>query len=339
MTQPAPASEPLAALSRLIHGAHITGAVACAAKLGIPDLLQFGPQTADELAAQINANSRSLYRLLRTTASVGVFAEGSDGKFAQTPMSALLTKDSSPSLRALAVMGQREWHGRGWENLDYCVQTGKPAIEKIYGTPIFGFLQQRPEEAQIFQDAMTAISTLDAPAVAEAYSFQGISSIVDVGGGHGLLLATILARNPNLRGTLYDLPHVVQGAAKGPLAPVMDRSTLAGGDMFESVPAGADAYVMKHIIHDWPDAECGRILGACRKAAKPETKLLVVDCVIHPGNDFSPGKILDLQMMIFPGGRERTESEFRDLLAASGWRLTRVIPTAAPDSIVEGVPA
>lgn len=339
MTQPAPAVEPLAALSRLIHGAHLTSAVACAAKLGIPDLLKSGPQTATELAGQINANPQSLYRLMRTTASVGVFSEGSDGKFTQTPVSELLTKDGSPTLRALMLMYQREWHNRAWENLDYCVQTGKPAIEKVYGTPIFGYLQQRPEEAEIFNEAMTSISMLDAPAVAEAYSFDGIGEIVDVGGGHGLLLATILARNPKLRGTLYDLPHVVQGAEEGPLAAVKDRCTLERGDMFESVPAGADAYIMKHIIHDWPDAECGRILKACRKGAKPHTKLLIVDCVIQPGNDFAPGKILDLLMMIFPGGRERSESEFRELLAASGWRLNRVIPTAAPDSIVEAVPA
>jgi hypothetical protein len=175
--------------------------------------------------------------------------------------------------------------------------------------------------------------------VAEAYSFEGIHSIVDVAGGHGLLLATIMARNPHLKGTLYEVPHVLEGCRTGPLTPVMDRCTLACGDMFTSVPSGADAYIMKHIIHDWPDEECINILKACRKGVNPGGKLLVVDTVIQPGNDFSPAKFLDLQMLIFPGGCERTDKQFRDLFAAAGWRVNRVIPTAAADSIVEGVPA
>jgi O-methyltransferase domain len=175
--------------------------------------------------------------------------------------------------------------------------------------------------------------------VIDAYAFDGIRSIVDVGGGHGFLLATILARNPQMRGTLYDAPHVVEGARNGPLRPLTDRCNFASGDMFSSMPAGADAYIMKHIIHDWPDDLCLKILKACRKNVNAGGKLLVVDNVIQPGNDFSPGKFLDLQMLIFPGGRERTEKEFRELFAAAGWQLNRVIPTAVPESIVEGVPA
>ena len=219
------------------------------------------------------------------------------------------------------------------------MRTGKQAIDEIYGVPIFEYLPQHPEEAQIFHDTMTGLSMIDSPAVAAAYCFDGIHSIVDVGGGHGLLLATILARNPQLKGTLYEVPHVVEGCRNGPLTPVMGRCTLASGDMFSSVPAGADAYLMKHIIHDWPDDLCVKILTACRKGVNPGGKLLVVDSVIQTGNDFSPSKFLDLQMLIFPGGRERTEKQFRDLFAAAGWQLKRIIPTAALDSIVEGVPA
>jgi copper chaperone CopZ len=276
---------------------------------------------------------------MRATACVGVLAERPDGTFSETPMSAVLRSNAHPSLRALAIMGGREWHHRGWSRLEYCVRTGKQALEQVYGAPIFEYLKQHPEEAQIFHDTMTGISTIDSPAVAEAYGFDGIHSIVDVGGGHGLLLATILARNPHLRGTLYEVPHVIEGCRNGPLTDVMERCTLASGDMFSSVPAGADAYLMKHIIHDWPDDVCIKILGACRKGVNPGGKLLVVDNVIQPGNDFSPGKFLDLQMLIFPGGCERTEKEFRDLFAAAGWRLSRIIPTAAADSIVEGIPA
>ncbi len=254
-------------------------------------------------------------------------------------LSAVLRSNANPSLRTFAIMHGRDWHGLGWSKLDYCVRTGKQAIDKIYGMPIFQFFEQHAEEGQLFNQAMSDLSTIDSPAVADAYSFDEIHSIVDVGGGHGLLLATILARNPHLKGTLYDMPHVVAGAHNGPLTPVMERCTLASGDMFSWVPAGADAYIMKHIIHDWPDEACINILKACRKGVNPGGKLLVVDNVIQPGNDFAPGKFLDLQMLIFPGGCERTEKQFRDLFAAAGWKLNRVIPTAVIESIVEGVPA
>ena len=186
---------------------------------------------------------------------------------------------------------------------------------------------------------MTDLSMIDSPAVAEAYNFEGIRSIVDVGGGHGLLLATILKTNPHLRGTLYEAPHVVKGAANGPLKPLMDRCTLASGDMFSSVPSRS-----RRLHHEAHHPRLARrslhpLLQACRKGVNPGGKLLVVDAVIQPGNDFSPGKFLDLQMLIFPSGCERTEKQFRTLFAAAGWQLTRIIPTAAADSIVEAIPA
>jgi len=210
-------------------------------------------------------------------------------------------------------------------------------LDKSYGTHIFNYFKEHPEEGQIFHQAMTDLSTIDSPAVADAYSFEGVGSIVDVAGGHGLLLATILGRHPQMKGTLYEMPHVLEGAKTGPLQPMMDRCKLESGDMFTSMPAGADAYIMKHIIHDWTDEQCVQILKACRKAVNPGGKLLVVDNVIPLGNEFHPGKFLDIQMMLFPGGRERTEKEFRELFAASGWKLSRVIPTRVPESIVEGV--
>lgn len=324
---------------QLLSASYIAGAISCLAQMGIPDLVEAGPKSAKELASQIDADPEALYRLMRATASVGVLSEGPDGKFSETPMSAVLRSNGKPSLRALAMMGGREWHGRGWSRLEYCVRTGKQALEQIYGMPIFEYFKQHPDEGQIFNDAMTSISTGDSPAVVDAYSFKGIHSIVDVGGGHGLLLATILERNPQMKGTLYDAPHVIEGAKNGPLKPVMERCTLASGDMFSSVPAGADAYIMKHIIHDWPDELCIKILKACRKGVTPGGRLLVVDDVIQPGNDFYAGKFLDLQMLIFPGGKERTEKQFRELFAASGWKLSRVVPTATPICIVEGTPA
>ncbi len=276
---------------------------------------------------------------MRATACVGVLSEGPDGKFSQTPMSSVLRSNATPSLRSLAIMGGREWHARGWSRLEYCVRTGKQALDDLYGAHIFEFLKQHPEEARIFNDTMTELSMIDSPAVADAYNFDGIHSIVDIAGGHGLLLATILERNPAFEG------HALRNAARSRgsrerAAQARDGPLHApSGDMFSSVPPGADAYIMKHIIHDWPDELCLKILKACRKSVNAGGKLLVVDNVIQPGNDFSPGKFLDLQMLIFPSGSERTEKQFRDLFAAAGWKLNRIIPTAAPDSIVEGVPA
>lgn len=313
--------------------------VSVIAKLGIPDHLETGAKSAAELAGFVDAHADSLYRLLRAAASVGITAEGADGKFSQTPMSEVLRSKASPSLRAFAMMGNIEVMARTWDNLEYSVRTGKPAVEDVFGKPVFEYFQEHREDAAIFNEAMTAISTIDSAPVAEAYSFEGIHSLMDVAGGHGLLLATILQRNPHLKGTLYELPSVLEGAASGPLAPVMDRCALVPGDIFTSIPAGQDAYIMKHIIHDWPDDVCIKILQYCRKGVNPGGKLLVADSVIQPGNDPSFGKILDIEMLLLPGGRERTEQQFRELFSAAGWRLSRVIHTPSPVSIVEGVPA
>ena len=323
----------------LLSGPYVAGALACLAQFGIPDLVADGPKSPEELSKKLAVQPRALYRLMRATACVGVLAEAPDGRFSETPLSAVLRNDANPSLRALAIMGGREWHGFGWSHLADSVRTGRPAMELTRGTPIFEFLEKNPEEAAIFDEAMTALSMMDAPAVAAAYSFAGVKSIVDVAGGMGLLLATILKQNPNLRGTLCDLAHVIERAKSGPLAGVIDRCAFLTCDIFVSVPAGADMYMMKHIIHDWPDEECVKILKACRRAVNAGGKLLVIDNVIKPGNDFFPGKFLDLQMLIFPGGRERTEQEFSELFQASGWKLTRVIPLSVPNSVIEGVPS
>jgi hypothetical protein len=327
------------AVMQILNGGAVANAVVCLAKLGIPDLVESGPQSPDELAAQMGAHPRALYRLMRATASVGVLAEGPDGKFSQTPLSDILRSKAATSLRAWALFNTQEWCQRGWQRLEYSVRTGRAALDEVYGKSLFEHFKENPADAQAFNDGMTALSMIDSPAVAHAYSFDGIRSIVDVAGGHGLLLATILARNPQMKGTLFDEPHVIEGAKSGPLKSVMDRCTLLSGNMFASLPAGADAYIMKHIIHDWQDDVCIKLLKSCRAAVNPGGKLLVIDCVIPPGNAFHPGKFIDLAMLLFPGGRERTEKEFAELFAAAGWRLNRIIPTAAAESIVEGVTA
>ena len=326
-------------LMQLLAGGKVALAVGCVTRLGIPDLVHGGPRSAEDLAGHIGAHAGALYRLMRMTASVGVLSEGADGRFAETPMSDMLRRDAPRSLRAWAVMCSESWVVRGWENLEHSVRTGETVMEKVTGKPAFEFFGSSPEAGAIFNDAMTSLSAMESPAIASAYAFEGIRTVCDVAGGHGLLLATILQRHAHLTGTLYDLPGVVKGVPEGPLKPVLSRCTTASGDMFESVPQGLDAYIMKHIIHDWPDHLCVKILKGCRQGINPGGKLLVADFVIPPGNDCVSGKVLDLEMLLFPGGMERTEKQFRDLFAAAGWRLSRVIPTTAEISIVEGVPA
>lgn len=329
---------PHAAVMQLLMGKMISAAVSALAGLGVPDHLGDEPQSAEELARKVGAQPGPLYRLMRACASVGVVAEDANGKFSQTPMSKVLRSPdpSSPgiSLRAWAMFNSHELHMQGWEQLENCVRTGQQAMNLLHGKHAFQLLAERPGIAKVFNDAMTDLSRLDSPAVAEAYSFEGIRTIADIGGGHGLLLDTILKRHPHISGTLYDTPAVIEGARSTALS-----ATFLGGNMFDSIPPGYDAYIMKHVIHDWPDDACLKILRGCRSGIHPGGKLLVVETVIQPGSDFDPGKFLDLEMLIFPGGHERTEAQFRDLFAAAGWRLNRLVPTRAGPSIVEGVPA
>ncbi len=323
---------------QIIMGQWTSGAVSALARLGVADHLDSGPKSAEELATKVGAKPDLLYRLMRATASLGILSEGPDGKFSQTPMSAALRSSATPSLRHVATFMYDEWHTRGWGMLEHTVRTGERALEHIYGMPAFDYLGKNPEAGSNFNRGMTDLSTMDAPAVADAYDFSGIQTLTDVGGGHGLLLATILERYPSMKGTLYDQPQVIEGAKGGPTARMKDRVTLSGGNMFESVPPGADAYMMKYIIHDWADDLCIKILKACRAGVNKGGKLLVIDSVVPPDNSFTFAKVADLEMMLFPGGKERTEKEFRDLLAASGWKLNRIIPTASHICIIEGLP-
>jgi hypothetical protein len=324
---------------QLLFGKLISGAVFAFARLGIADVLESGPKTPAEVAVAINADPESVYRLLRATAAVGVATEGPDGKFSQTQLSDALRTNAVPSMRGAAIFLADEWHMLGWGRLSDAVTDGKTVLEKIYGMPIFDYLAKNPEPGAHFDRAMTSMSTLEGPPVVAAYDFSVFQSITDVGGGHGFLLAKILEANPHLQGVLYDAPHVVAGAPSGPLAAVLNRCKLESGNFFESVPAGSDAYIMKHIIHDWPDDLCIKILKHCRAGVNPGGKLLVVDHCIPPGNDFRTSKFMDLEMLLFPGGKERTEAQFRHIFEASGWKLTRVIPTQSEIAVVEGIPA
>lgn len=330
---------PFAQVLQLILGKWVSGTVCALAKLGVPDHVDDTPRSAEEIAAAVGAKADLLYRLMRAAAGLGVLSETVDGKFVQTPLSAALRSDSVPCVRNMAMFNSDEWHVRGWGLLDHTVRTGERPVEKIWGVPVFEYLTANQAAGLNFHRGMTDMSTVEGPPVADAYDFTGIETITDVAGGYGLLLALILQKHPGMRGTLYDQAAVIEGASGGPTAPVKDRVTYVAGDMFASVPKGSDAYIMKHIIHDWPDGLCVKLLQHCRAAVNPGGKLLVVEPVVPGPNEFHVGKIMDLEMMLFPSGKERTEVEFRELFAAAGWKFTRVIPTASHVSIVEGIAA
>lgn len=330
---------PHAQLMSILMGRVTSAAVSALASLGVPGHLASGPKTTEELAHLAGARPDLLGRLMRTTESVGVLARTEDGRWQQTSLSEPLCPGASPCLLDFATMIIDDLHNSGFGTLDETVRTGQPAPERVLGMPYFEFLSKNPADSEHFNRAMTEFSIVDSPLVVDAYDFTGINSLTDIAGGRGLLLSAILERYPAMQGTLYEIPHVLEGLADDLNATVAPRMQLTGGNMFENVPPGADAYIMKHIIHDWPDDMCIRLLSNCRAGIREGGKLLVVDAVVPADDSFSPAKLMDLAMMLLVGGKERTEEEFRALFAASGWRLNRIVPTPSPMAIIEGVPA
>jgi hypothetical protein len=326
-------------LMQLTMGNFVSQAVYVAAKLGIADQLTKGPRSAYDIAAATDADERSVYRLLRALASLGVFVEKDDHTFANTPISETLLSDSPKSMRPMILMIGDPEHGRVVNDLFYSVKTGKPAWEHVHGVPAFKyFFEVNKEFGDIFNQAMTAGSHSQIGAVLAAYDFSEIGTLADIAGGHGHLLGAVLQKYPTMQGVLFDLGVVLAGAtAMLDSYGVGDRVKLVEGDFFSEIPVVADAYIMKHIIHDWYDDNCGKILGCIRRSMPDNGRVLIVDSVIPPGNDPHPGKLLDLEMLVAPGGVERTAAEFETLLNNSGFRLNRIIPTASPVSIVEAV--
>jgi ubiquinone/menaquinone biosynthesis C-methylase UbiE len=324
-------------LGQLICGYWHSQCVYVAAKLGIADLLKDGPQSVDELAKRTSSHRASLYRVLRALASLGVFTEEPGQRFALTPTAELLQSDIGGSQRAMATMVGEE-HYRAWGELLYSVRTGQTAFDHIYGKPVFEFLSQHPEQAALFDQAMTSVHGRETKAMLEAYDFSAFKSLADIGGGNGTTLCEILSRHAGLHGTLFDLPGVIQRAARTvEQVGLSERVHLVAGDFFESIPSGADAYVLRHIIHDWDDEKSVRILENVRRAMGPEGRLLVVESVIPPGNEPFFGKLLDVAMLVVPGGQERTAEQYRDLYAKAGFRLARIVPTTQEVSLIEGV--
>jgi hypothetical protein len=326
-------------LSRILIGAALSRAVSTIAELGIADLIQTGqPQPVEHLARASKTHEPSLYRVLRFLASHGLFRETENRKFDHTALSAALRSDAPGSYRAGAQMFHHLF--AGWEGLHHSVQTGAPGFNKVFGAPIFDYIQTHPEMGPVFDAGMTSLNFYETTTMLEAYDFSGINVLADIGGGNGSLLCAVLPRYPNMKGILFDLGHVI-GRAKERLkaSGLAERCTAIEGSFFESIPAGADTYFFRHIIHDWTDEQCIQILGHCRKVIPANGKLLIADGVVPAGNAPSPTKDLDMTMLTFPGGKERTEAEFRSLLEASGFTLKSITPTASMINVVEGKPA
>jgi SAM-dependent methyltransferase len=323
-------------LNQMIVGFWVTQAIYVAAEIGVADLLAIGPRRVEELARETQTHPASLYRVLRALASVDIFREDTEGRFSLTEMGRLLRSDAPASKRSLAIMAGAELY-RSWGGLLYSVETGGAAFDNVFGETFFRYMSANPKRWQIYDTAMTGAHDSETVPVLDAYDFRQFQTIVDVGGGNGLALAAILRRHKEARGILFDLPDVAKRAGEvAALSGVSDRCRIVGGDFFESVPAAGDAYLLRHVIHDWEDPEAVAILRNCRDAMRPGGRVLVVESVIPPGNGPCFGKWLDLMMLVV-GGRERTEEQYAEIFSAAGLRLIRVFPTSHEVSIIEGV--
>lgn len=332
--QPPP---PNVTLFQLIAGKWVAQAISVVARFRVADHLAGGPKTAAELAAITNTNAGHLYRVLRAVATVGVLEEQPGQRFALTPVGEYLRSGVPGSMRAVATYCCDPWSWKPWGELAETVRTGTPAFDRMFGMGAFDYLSRHPDEFATFNEGMTGFSGVESAAAVKVYDFSRYGAIADVGGGHGLLLTTILKAAPDSRGVVFDIPEVVTGAKPAiETAGLAGRCTTQGGSFFETAPA-ADLHVMKHIIHDWNDEKATQILKCCRAAVRPGGKLVLVEMVIAPGGD-PAAKLLDLEMMVLCDGKERTEAEYATLLAGAGYRLTAVVPTESPACVIEAEP-
>src|SRR5215470_9645410 len=326
-------------ISLLSHGTIISTSLALAAELGIADLLTDGPRSSEELAQATSTHPRSLYRLLRLLCSFGVFTEIQPDSFAQTPLSECLRAGVRGSMRSwLRMVVLKVRYQTHAESL-YSVKTREPACKHLTGMEFFDYLAAHPDEGEIFNQAMNDMGQVVAAAVAQSYDFSGIGRIIDVGGGHGTLIAAILQKYPQMAGILFDSPHVAERARESiASAGLAHRCEIVGGDFLKSVPAGCDAYLLRWIIHNWDHERAITLLRNCRQAMGASSRLLLIEMVIPTGNEFHPGKFLDYIMLTFQSGQERTEAEYDSLLREADLRINKVTPTGSPLSVIEAVP-
>jgi hypothetical protein len=333
------------ALYRIGVGHYFSRALALAAKLGVADFLKDGPRHYEDLAAATKTHPPSLNRVLRLLASIGVFEEREGGIFALTPMAELLRTGVPGSMRSSVQLFAGVGIQDSWKELEYCIQTGEPAFRRHSpDSDPFVQIAQNPEMAKVFDEAMATFAPVTAAAIAAAYDFSSFGKLVDIGGGNGSLLVGILKANPKLHGIVFDMPHAAEKArAKITEAGLQSRCEAIGGDFFKEVPPGADAYIIKHVIHDWNDERAAAILRSVRQAMPPRARLLIAEGVYPARIDQSDAgrgaAANDVNMLVCTGGRQRSEAEFHSLYAASGFKLTRIVPTPARLSLIEGTRA
>jgi hypothetical protein len=319
-----------AELRRLVNSYQLSQAIHVAAVLGIADLLTDGPRSSDELAEATKTDPRALYRLLRALAAFGLFQEDDDSRFSLTELGDALRTDDPESVAGWAAFVGRRNIRDAWSSLEESIRTGENAFRLTHGVDVWEYRAQHPEESEAFDRAMASSSQLVIRSLIDAYDFGRFGTIVDVGGGNGTLLRALLDEYPQLNGVLFDQPHVVEGVDLG------ERGRVVPGSFFESVPEGGDAYLLKWIIHDWEDEESVAIL---RNVRRNGGALLLVERIIEPPNEGPEAKLGDLNMLVGPGGQERTLDEFRALFEAAGYELTGDTPTASGMHVIEGAPA
>jgi hypothetical protein len=332
--QPANAP-PAATMLQMLVGTWVSQAIYVAAKLSVADLLREQPRTIAELAAATGTHEGAIYRVLRALASLGVFEEHEERRFALTPLADCLRSDVPGSLRAFAIMLGEKEHRRAWDDVLYSIRTGNPAFDHVFGVPHFQYFASNPEAARVFNEGMTSRAGTENAAIVEAYDFSKCKTVIDVGGGQGTLLTAIKRTAVDTRTVLFDLPHVI--AAEQSASAAQGHET-ASGSFFDFVPQGGDAYVLKKIIHDWDDERAVAILKNCRAVMDGTARLLLIEPVVPSGNAASFNKLVDLVMLVWTsGGKERTENEHRKLLAAAGFTKVQFVPTDCPLAIIEAM--
>ena len=330
--------DPQKLLGQLLSGKQLTYSLSGVARLGVADHMRAMPIAVDKIAAKVGAHTPSLYRVMRMLASMGVFNEVHGKRFALSPAGELLRSDAPGSMRYIAMMFGDPWTTRAYEHFADCLRTGQDGVSKAYGQHVFDVLAERPEQLETFQAAMTSSSTLAGHAVVSAYDFGGIMRIADVGGGHGALLASILRHYPNMQGVLFDREEIVGGVPEDQFAGCDGRIAIESGSFFERVPDGCDAYIMKHIIHDWSDEHCRTILKLMREKLPANGRVLLCEMVVTDEPGPTPAKMLDIEMLLVTvGGKERTKHEFAELLGSCGLHLSRIVATERPICVIEAM--
>ena len=327
---------PEAVMMQMASGYWITQLIYVAAKLNIADLLKDGPKSCEEIAAATGTNAKSIYRVLRTLAGAGVFAETEQqGYFTLTPLAASLQSGGTSSMRAMAIMFGEEQY-QAWGDILYTLETGESSFERKHGVPMFKYFVDNPEPGEIYEEAMTSVSAAEKAEILKSYDFSYIKKLVEVGGGHGSFISSILKANPTMQGVLFDQPYVIEGANIIEAEGLSDRCEQIPGNFYESVPSGGNAYSLKHVLHGCSDEQSITILKNCHKAMVEDGKLLIVERIVGSGPDSFLAKFLDVNMMLLvKGGCERTESEYRKIIEAAGFRVDKVVPSKAGVSVIE----